>query len=185
MKLAKVRNGVIFSHFDGNESDIQYKTFEEDSVVPLPTWALEFRENNIKNGYSRTYLVWDYTRKIFTEFKPVPNYSVTMATTKYALRKVRNKILIATDYLTTVTDINLTAKQKADALEYRQKLRDLTTDEYLNNLNVVEQYFLANDNIKFVHEFFPECPEFIKNIVEPILSEEINFSQEELESLSI
>jgi hypothetical protein len=72
-----------------------------------------------------------------------------MATTKDALRKVRNKILTATDYLTTVTDINLTAKQKADALEYRQKLRDLTTDEYLNNLKFkVPEWLKINDSIK-------------------------------------
>ena len=183
MKLAKIHNGVIAEHFDGNESQIVYKTFGEYSIVPLPTWALEFRENNIRNGFSRTYLVWDYVNRVFTEFKPMPNYTITMVSTKYLLRQVRNKILSATDYLTTVTDINLTSQQRQELLQYRQALRDLTADEYLNDVNVIEEYFLANDDLKFVHEFFPTCPSFISSIVEPILAEKVQISKEKIEEL--
>jgi len=183
MKLAKIHKGVIFDHTDGEESQVVYKTYDEYSIVPLPTWALQFRENNIKNGFSRTYLVWDYVNKIFTEFKPMPNYLENMVSTKYLLRQIRNKVLVATDYLVNVVDINVPTQQKEELLEYRQKLRDLTTDEYLNDVNVVEEFFLANDSVKFVHEFFPESPEFITNIVEPILQEKLTISREKIDEL--
>lgn len=183
MKLAKVHLGVIADHFDGDEKQITYKTFDEFSIVPLPKWALEFRENNMRNGFSRTYLVWDYVNRVFTEFKPMPNYLETMVSTKYLLRQVRNKVLAATDYLVTVTDMNLSTQQREDLLEYRQALRDLTTDEYLNNVNVIEEHFLANDDLKFVHEFFPPCPDFISSIVEPILAEKLTISREKINEL--
>jgi hypothetical protein len=183
MKLAKVHKGIIFDHFDGERSQVVYKTFDEYSIVPLPQWALEFRENNIKNGYSRTYLVWDYVNKVFTEFKPMPDYVVSMVSTKYLLRQVRNKVLTATDFMMTVTDMNLTTQQRNELSAYRQELRDLTTDEYLNDVNVIEQYFLANDDLKFVHEFFPPCPSFISGIVEPILAEKLTISRETIDEL--
>lgn len=169
MKLAKVMYGVIFSHRDGNESEIVYNTNENESIVPMPEWAVELRERNLASQVATEVIVWDYELKQFDRVPVLPNFQAANTALWKHAREIRNKLLSATDWMAAVTDSAFTADQQTQITKYRAELRNFTRTSELNSAEKLNEYFTKFNKLPTPLELLPANPSFIDSTIVPIL----------------
>lgn len=169
MKLASVIYGKVFSHRDGDESEIVYNTSEYESTVPMPDWAITLRENNIAKGLATEVLIWDYDLKQFDKVPVLPNFQVAVNELWTFARGIRNKLLQATDWMLATADSTFSTEQLDQIAKYREDLRNFSRSGELNSAEKITEYFNKFNKLPNPAELIPPNPGFIDSNVMPIL----------------
>jgi len=182
MILAKVSKSYILSHFEGDESMVNLVPDESGIIIaPMPDWAVELRENNLREKVAGTVLRWNYTDNEFTPLKIEAEWGSMLETTLNLVRQKRNAILNASDSYFNTPDRPVDENIKNELLEFRQKLRDLPSNTIFSNAESFENHWKSIKNTQksiTIDNFIPEYSENIKPIISVGLDFEpvINFT---------
>lgn len=182
--LAKVKHGKIYEHYQGNSSEIAYASEDEFSVVEVPNNILKLREKNLKEGKATSVAQWNYSTRKFSIVQIEPNYTLTLKSSLFAIRKMRADILVATDWIEFGNSPAITDQVRQEVGAYRQQLRDMTDNELLSDANNISAYFQEHKDIPSLQSYFPSpIPNYIQQTVLDIITKEFSFNQEIIESL--
>ena len=164
MNLAKVTQGRVVEHFEGDQNLISYKEADKESVVEFPEWAKVIREENLRTKMASVILVWDYANKNFKKIDE-PHYEMIQIIILFKVRAIRNAILAATDFVASASDASFSTEQRNEVLVYRQTLRDLPELNILADFNTLEAFYKTNNFLPDPKDHFPTPPAFIATAV--------------------
>lgn len=165
MNLAKVIQGRVVEHFEGDQNLISYKEADKESIVEFQEWAKAIREENLRTKMTKVILVWDYANKNFKKIDE-PHYEMVQIITLFKVRAIRNAILAATDFVAAASDASFSTEQRNEVIAYRQTLRDLPELNILADFNTLKAFYKTNDFLPDHKDHFPAPPAFIATTVE-------------------
>lgn len=166
MILAKVAVGRIISHYEGTASDINLIEDEKGLiVVEMPDWAVELRESNLRAKVATEYLEWNYSTNQFEKKQFEPNWSDSLVGTLKWVRMKRNKLLAESDSYFNTPDRPTDDATRTALIEYRQKLRDITHNPILANVQAYESWCKSLGKIPGEDDLFPAYDDNVKRVI--------------------
>ena len=166
MILAKVAVGRIISHYEGDETEINLTKDEKGLiVVEMPTWAVELRESNLRAKIAAEYLEWNYSTNQFIKKQFEPDWPESLKRTLEWVRMKRNKLLAESDTYFNTPDRPTDDATKTALIEYRQKLRDVTDNPVLANVDAYESWCKSLGKIPGEEDLFPTYDDNVKRVI--------------------
>lgn len=163
--LAKVKNQLVIEYFTGSSDLINYGTggLEEEIIVPFPEWAKKIREENERQKVANRVIYWNYDKKEFIIKDYEPDWDAARIAHIDRLRKIRNQILVYTDWIDNTDRLSDDIRNKM--LNYRQELRAVTSHQALQSASSFELWCRNNNKEPMPQDFMPKRDDIINSFL--------------------